>query len=54
MGGSVNTKKAALKAAMLDGWGIVRAGRELIQSLVASRRWRLEAVRYADGRNTRY
>lgn len=38
MGGSVNTKKAALKAAMLDGWEVVRADRELIQSLVESRR----------------
>jgi hypothetical protein len=45
MGGSIDTKNKALKQAMLEGWEVVRADRELIQTLAESRRRRLDAVR---------
>jgi transposase len=54
MGGSVDTKKLALRQAMLDGWEVVRADRELLRKLAESRRRRLDAVRVTQRSNTRY
>lgn len=52
MGGSVDVKKAALKAAILDGWEAVKAMPNLVQNLVNSIDQRLIDCRLVEGRQT--
>jgi hypothetical protein len=54
MEGSDETKKEALKAAIQHAWQEVREERAFVNHMVAKYRDRLEAVRLAEGKNTKY
>ena len=54
MGGSDETKKAALQAAILDAWVVLRQDTDFVDHMMEGYRRRIIAVKDAHGGPTKY